>query len=493
MNFCTATYFVFLAVVFTAYWALRDRRAQNWLIVAAGFFFYGWWDWRFCSLLLLSPLIDWINGRLIGESSSPLVRRLALMASVCYGIGLLSFFKYFAFFNQAVVDTLALAGIAARPIHLDVILPLGISFYLFQSLGYVIDVYRGAIPACRSFRDYLAFVVFFPQMVAGPIERAGHLLGEIQSDRRFDAAAAADGCRQIIWGMWKKMVVADNLAALVEPAYADPAAFGGARLALATVFFAFQIYCDFSGYSDIAVGTGRLFGIALMRNFNHPYFAVDPADFWRRWHISLSQWFRDYLFIPLGGSRGSRGRTARNVLVTFVVSGLWHGAGYNYLIWGLLNGLLVMPFILWPRKRGDAAPAREGGATPLAGPGIPLASSIIPLAGSAATFVAICVTWVFFRSRTPADAWSILTRIVTDPGLGSRSLFDGTGRFGESGMILLVLLLVGVEWFTRHRDHPLGVLAGLPRPVRWLVYTGILWAIIYSIPSATTPFIYFQF
>ena len=483
MNFCTATYFVFLAVVFSAYWALRDRRAQNWLIVAAGFFFYGWWDWRFCSLLLLSPLIDWINGRLIGESKSPLVRRLALMASIGYGIGLLSFFKYFGFFNQAVVDALAAVGVTARPIHIDVILPLGISFYLFQSLGYVIDVYRGSIPACRSFRDYLAFVVFFPQMVAGPIERAGHLLGEIQRDRRFDAAAAADGCRQILWGMCKKMVVADNLAALVEPAYADPAAFGGARLALATVFFAFQIYCDFSGYSDIAVGTGRLFGIDLMRNFNHPYFASDPADFWRRWHISLSQWFRDYLFIPLGGSRGSRGETARNVLVTFVISGLWHGAGYNYLIWGLLNGLLVMPFILWPRKRSDGGSGGQAGWS----------LAVRGLAGTAATFAAICVTWVFFRARTPADAWSILTRIITDPGLGTQSLFTGNGRFGETRMILIVLALVGIEWCTRHRDHPLGVLAAVPRPVRWLVYTGIFWAIMYSIPSATSPFIYFQF
>jgi alginate O-acetyltransferase complex protein AlgI len=483
MNFCTFTYGLFLAVVFAAYWWLRERRLQNWLIVAAGFFFYGWWDWRFCGLLLLSPTIDWVNGLVIGTTRDPRVRRLALCASLVYGLGLLSFFKYFGFLNQAAVDALAVAGIAATPLRLDVILPLGISFYLFQSLGYVIDVYRGAIPACRSFRDYLAFVVFFPQMVAGPIERAGHLLGEIQRDRRFDAVAAADGCRQILWGAFKKMVLADNLALLVEPAYADPTGFGGGRLALATVFFAFQIYCDFSGYSDIAIGTGRLFGIDLMRNFNHPYFASDPADFWRRWHISLSQWFRDYLFILLGGSRGTGMATARNVLVTFVVSGLWHGAGYNFLIWGLLNGLLVLPFIVRPRGRPDR------GRPPAAGPW----AAGIAVAGSLATFAAICATWVFFRARTPADAIAVLTRIVTDPAPGARSLLTGAGRFGEERMILLVVALLAGEWLTRHRGHVLEPLAALPRPVRWGVCTALVWAILFSIRSATAPFIYFQF
>lgn len=485
MNFCTASYFIFLAVVFAAYWALRNRRAQNLLIIAAGFFFYGWWDWRFCPLLLLSPLIDWIDGRVIGECRSPWLRRLALLVSIGYGVGLLSFFKYFDFFNEAAVDALALAGISARPFHIDVILPLGISFYLFQSLGYVIDVYRGTIPACRSFRDYLAFVVFFPQMVAGPIERASHLLAEIQHDRRFDAAAAADGCRQILWGMWKKMVVADNLATFVEPAFAQPAAFGGGRLALATVFFAFQIYCDFSGYSDIAIGTGRLFGITLMRNFNLPYFASDPADFWRRWHISLSQWFRDYLFIPLGGSRGSARRTALNVLATFAVSGLWHGAGYNFLIWGLLNGILVTPFILAAKARGSrgTADAPAGGLT----------ATARRWAATVATFVAICVTWVFFRARTPADAWTILSRIVTCPWPGPRSLTGNAGWSGEPAMILLILTLITIEWLTCRRTHPLTITDALPRPVRWCVYTAVFWAILYGMPMTTSSFIYFQF
>lgn len=483
MNFCTPTYLLFLAVVFAVYWALHDRRAQNWLIVVAGFFFYGWWDWRFCGLLLLSPTIDWVNGRIMGGARSPRVRRLALLASIAYGVGLLSFFKYFGFLNQAAVDGLAAAGIQATPLRLDIVLPLGISFYLFQSLGYVIDVYRGTIPACRSYRDYLAFVVFFPQMVAGPIERAGHLLGEIQRNRVFDADRAADGCRQMLWGAWKKMVLADNLAMLVGPAYAEPALFGGGRLALATVFFAFQIYCDFSGYSDIAIGTGRLFGIDLTRNFNHPYFAVDPADFWRRWHISLSQWFRDYLFIPLGGSRGGWGETVRNVLVTFVVSGLWHGAGYNFLVWGLLNGLLVLPFILLARSRRDRGPRPTAGFT----------ARCAAVAGSLTTFAAICTTWVFFRARTPAAAAEILTRIISDPGPGTRTLFVGGGRIGERQMILLIVALLVAEWFTRQHGHPLEPLARLPRSVRWLVYTAIIWMVIFSIPSATAPFIYFQF
>lgn len=483
MTFTTLTFFLFLAIVFAAYWALRSRTKQNWLIVAAGFVFYGWWDWRFCLLMAASTLVDYAAGVVIGASNRPRVRKGALVASMTFSLGMLAFFKYFNFFAASFVDAMGTLGWRVSPVIVDVALPVGISFYTFQSIGYVIDVYRRHVEPCRSIRDYLAFVAFFPQLVAGPIERAGHLLAEIKRDRFFDAVQASDGLRRTLWGLWKKMVIADNLAPLVESAFAHPGEFAGGRLALATVFFAIQIYCDFSGYSDIAIGVAKLFGIDLMRNFAHPYFSRDPGEFWRRWHISLSTWFRDYLFIPLGGNKGSRFRRGINLLVTFAVSGLWHGAAWNYLIWGVLNGLAVLPSSLWGTRAKRRATDVPGGES--------LLPTVPNLLRMLVTFGIICVTWVFFRSKTFVDAVTILRKSFSDPWPGARALQSSTG-LPETAMIGLVLLFTGIEWLTRRHAHPL-VIARAPRVVRWAVYTIVFWSIFVLMPQEPSTFIYFQF
>lgn len=483
MTFTTLTFFLFLAIVFAAYWSLPTRAWQNRLIVVAGFVFYGWWDWRFCLLMGASTLVDFSAAIIIGASEKRGIRKAALIGSMVFSLGMLAFFKYFNFFAASFVESMGALGWHVSPVTVNVILPVGISFYTFQSIGYVIDVYRRQIAPCRSVRDYLAFVAFFPQLVAGPIERAGHLLAEVQRDRFFDPVQAKDACRRILWGLWKKMVIADNLAPLVESAFAHPEDFTGGRLALATVFFAIQIYCDFSGYSDIAIGGAKLFGIDLMRNFAHPYFSRDPGEFWRRWHISLSTWFRDYVFIPLGGNQGSRWRRGINLMLTFGISGLWHGAGWNYLTWGLLNGFAVLPSSLWGARAKRRATDVPGGET--------LVPSLPNLFRMVATFAIICVTWVFFRSSTFAEALTIFAKLVTDPLPGSVALKSGTG-LPENAMIGLVLLFVLIEWLTRRHAHAI-VVTSLPRAVRWTVYTVVFWSIFILMPQEPSTFIYFQF
>jgi D-alanyl-lipoteichoic acid acyltransferase DltB (MBOAT superfamily) len=345
---------------------------------------------------------------------------------------------------------------------------VGISFYTFQTLSYTIDVYREKIPVHRSVTDFFAFVSFFPQLVAGPIERAGNLLGQFAGKRRFDPAAARDGCRQMLWGFVKKVVVADNLSSFVEAAYATPHEAGGATLLVATFFFAIQIYCDFSGYSDIAIGCARLFGFRLMRNFAYPYFATSISDFWSRWHISLSTWFRDYVYIPLGGGRTSLPRRAVNVFVTFLVSGFWHGANWTFLVWGALHGIYYLPEMILAALRGD----RERRVRFVA----------IRILW---TFFLVCVGWVFFRAATVGDAGTILARIATetDPFAALRLAMK---------LKLLAVALLGVEWVMRKHPHALHV-EGLPRPLRWSIYYALVLVILFLGNFSYAPFIYFQF
>ena len=341
MAFISIIFAIFFPIVFLAYWALRGRRHQNLLIVVASLFFYGWWDWRFVGLLLVSALVDYNVARRLMTTEGAQARRRLLAVSLATNLGILGFFKYCGFFVENFHALMEALGVHTSLPVLHIILPLGVSFYTFQTLGYTIDVYRRNLAACDHPVDFLAFISFFPLLVAGPIERASHLLPQFGRPRTFTLDQAVDGCREILWGLFKKMVIADNLAMVVERAYADPAGKSGLLLALATFFFAVQIYCDFSGYSHIARGTARLLGFELMRNFALPYFSRGVGEFWRRWHISLSTWFRDYLFIPLGGSQGTRARTATNILIVFVISGLWHGADWNFILWGALNGLGV--------------------------------------------------------------------------------------------------------------------------------------------------------
>jgi len=388
-------------------------------------------------------------------------------------LGALGFFKYFNFFAQSFVD--ATAGLGFRTdIHvMEIVLPVGISFYTFQTLSYTIDLYRRQIPVHRNALEFFAFVAFFPQLVAGPIERARNLLNQFEADRHFDVAQAKDGARQMLWGFFKKIVIADNLASFVNTAYSNPNS-DGTVLAAATIFFAFQIYCDFSGYSDIAIGCARLFGFRLMRNFAFPYFSQDVAEFWRRWHISLSTWFRDYVYIPLGGSRGGNLKRLRNVFATFLLSGLWHGANWTFVIWGAIHSLFFLPTLLFRRKERSHVPGGER-----LFPGVATIIRIL------VTFVIVDLAWVFFRADSLSHAWRILGRIGTDLSMA------GFAEVPESRFLGIGVLLA-IEWVQRRRDHPLAI-ESWPVAARWAVYYALITAIIFLGKLTPSPFIYFQF
>ena len=481
MLFTTLTFLVFLPVVCAAYWLIPRQRGRNALLVAASYFFYGWWDARFAILMAVASFVDFVAAIAIDRSESPRRRRAILATSCAVSLGLLGYFKYAGFFAENALRLADALGIRLTPFELKVVLPVGISFYTFQTLSYVIDVYRRQLRPTRSLIDYMAYVSFFPQLVAGPIERAGHLLPQFGSLRTFDEPAARDGLRLMAWGFFKKMAVADALGVLADAAYRDVGAADGPTLALATVCFAFQIYCDFSAYSDIASGCARLFGLELMRNFAYPYFSRGVAEFWRRWHISLSTWFADYVYVPLGGSRHGRLRQARNVLVTFLLSGLWHGASWNFVAWGALNGLAVLPGVLWPR--GPRATVRDvpGGARAL-----PSLRSLLAMGG---TFLFVCATWVFFRAASLPDALAVLRRIAAGPW----TLQAWTAAVnGLAHVALLLPAFVAIEWAYRRERHPLQWTA-LPRPARWLAYSALVWLTLWQSQPAAGAFIYFQF
>ena len=487
MTFSSLTFLVFLTVVFAAYWLLRERKSQNLLLLMMSYVFYGWWDWRFCGLMLLSSLMDFGFGMLLHRTDRARWRKSLLALSVVANLALLGFFKYYNFFAESFAEAAGSLGWNPGELTLNIILPVGISFYTFQSLSYTIDIYRRELEPTKSLVDYLAFVSFFPQLVAGPIERACDLLPQFGKERQFDAALATDGLRQMLWGLFKKVAVADRLALLVNPVYENPGEHSGIHLMFATICFAFQIYCDFSGYSDMAIGCARQFGIRLSRNFAYPYFSQDPREFWRRWHISLSTWFRDYVYIPLGGSRGGSAKNIRNLMVTFVVSGFWHGAAWTYLAWGAINGLLVA--VRGPRRK------KAGPRTHTPG-GDRLIPGFGTLARMGATFTAICFCWIFFRAVTWSDALLIVRRI--GGGLFERA--DALRLWNELSLtpgayatLTTLLVMLAIEWLGRRHDHPLAI-ARWPRPVRWTCYTVACWATLLLIPEgAGRDFIYFDF
>lgn len=487
MTFTTFTFVLFLTLVCGVYWML-GRRAQNLLLLVSSYFFYGWWDYRFCALMLISSVVDYWVAIGLDHFGRRSTRRWLLGVSLGVNLGMLGFFKYVNFFAENLTQLLGSLGWQTDPLLLEVVLPVGISFYTFQTLSYTLDTYFGKIRSSREFIAYMAYVSFFPQLVAGPIERAARLLPQFLAERRFDYTIATDGGRQILWGFVKKMVIADNLAMVVDAAYRNPAAAGGLPLAFATVCFAFQIYCDFSGYSDIAIGTAKLFGIDLMRNFANPYFSQDVAEFWRRWHISLSTWFRDYVFIPLGGSRGGRWTTAWNIMITFVVSGFWHGASWTFIVWGALNGLAMLPGVFRAGSKRAKLGSRDtpGGEGLVAGPAT--------VARILTTFAFACLTWVFFRAATIGDAMVILRSIGGD-ALSSQSWIDfGTyfSRLARGGPLMIHLgIFVAVEWLQRRRHHALDL--DWPRPLRWLVYTVLLYDLVGFGTYGQNSFIYFQF
>ena len=476
MLFNSLQFALFLPVVFLVYWLLRrSLRWQNLFVVAASYLFYGWWDARFLLLIAFTSLCSYFSGLAIGHAREQGARGKAWMwANVAVNLLVLGVFKYYDFFAQSFADVFL--GGQADGLLLRVVLPVGISFYTFQALSYTIDVYKGTVNATRDGVAFFAYVSFFPQLVAGPIERASSLLPQFERGRSFDYALAVDGLRQMLWGFFKKLVVADSCAVYVDKVFADPSAYGGTTLVMAAVLFSFQIYGDFSGYSDIAIGTAKLFGIRLRRNFNVPYFSRDMAEFWRRWHISLTTWFRDYVYIPLGGSRVGSWRVVFNTLVIFLLSGFWHGANWTFLAWGLFHALLFLPLILLHRNRRYRNTVAEGRRLP----------NLREVGQMLLTFLLATVGWVIFRSPSIGFAFSYLGGVFQQ---GEHlSLLTNDFFFLPAALLLMLV----VEWFNRDGAHEF---ARQPRNrvLRWVGYMLLIFIIVCYMQTSEMPFIYFQF
>ena len=482
MLFNTINFAVFLPIVFVLYWFVcnKNLKLQNILLLVSSYFFYACWDYRFLFLLIFSTVLDYYTGIKIAGAGTKKLKIFWLWLSICINLGFLGVFKYYNFFASSFADALAVAGIKTDFWTLQIILPVGISFYTFHGLSYVIDIYKNKIKPEKDFVDYSVFVSFFPLLVAGPIERATHLLPQIKVARTFVPSRFVDGLRQILWGLFKKIVIADNCAEFANMIFNNSADYSGSTHVVGALFFTFQIYCDFSGYSDIALGTARLFGIDLLRNFAFPYFSRDIAEFWRRWHISLSSWFKDYLYIPLGGSKGGTWMKVRNTFIIFLVSGFWHGANWTFIVWGLLNALYIMPSILFNTNRVNLDIVAVDRNLPTLKETI---SIII-------TFMLTVFAWIFFRAENVGHAFSYIQEIF------SGSLFT-VPSFPKMEMalvmMLIIILFMTVEWFGRKQQHALANLeATFPRPVRWAFYYCLI-VVIFILAGSNQQFIYFQF
>lgn len=483
MLFNSYEFLLFLPIVFAIYWiGSRRLTVNNIIVVAASYVFYGWWDWRFLFLIALTTALSFASGILIDRARSRRMAQVVCGANIAVNICILAVFKYFNFFVENLRIITEQIGFKLDWFTIDVLLPVGISFYTFQALSYTIDVYRGQTKATRDGVAFTAFIAFFPQLVAGPIERSTQLLPQFLQKRHFDYTTAVDGMRQILWGFFKKLVIADNCAALVNTVFRHSGDAPGATLLIGGVLFAFQIYGDFSGYSDIAVGTAKLFGIKLMRNFNLPYYSRDIAEFWRRWHISLNTWFIDYVYIPLGGSRGTRARTFGNIMIVFLLSGLWHGAAWTFVLWGAYNGVLIIAQrLLKIRHKG-----------PLTAPG-----RLLPGSGDAAsmlvTFVLVVLGWIIFRSDNIAQMTRMFGGIFGPRMLMAPDLIHyGMPAWRINSALLLIALCQAVEWLTRQREHGLDIAAVQPRALRWAAYLALI-CLILIFAGSQSQFIYFQF
>ena len=488
MLFNSWQFVVFFPVVVCLYFSLPHR--FRWaLLLAASYFFYMCWKPAYLVLILISTLVDYCSALAMAKTSSQFKRKGFLVLSLCANLGLLFSFKYFNFFNESLRQLMQHFPISYDVPRLNVLLPVGISFYTFQTLSYTIEVYRGRQKPERHFGIFALYVSYFPQLVAGPIERPGNLLPQLRHEHHFEYGRVTEGLRLIIWGLFKKVVIADRLALVVDNVYSQPDRFTGAALTIATVFFAFQVYCDFSGYSDIAIGAAKVMGHRLMRNFDRPYFASSIADFWRRWHISLSSWFRDYLYIPLGGSHVRVRRFCLNVIAVFIISGLWHGANWTFIVWGLLHGLYYLVGRATRNLRGTLAGRLGLSAYP----------RFHRLIKVTVTFLLVCFAWILFRANSLSDALMIVSRLGTgwtelwNPS-GLRALLTSFGvpekEFWQG------LLLIGVLAFVERLHGPKQVtelLTRLNRPLRWLVYILLVLMILNLGVAKRIPFIYFQF
>ena len=480
MLFNSINFALFLPVVFVLYWFATNQnlRLQNILLLVSSYFFYACWDWRFMFLLIFSTLLDYFTGIKIHKASNQRKKLSWLWLSIGVNLGFLGVFKYYNFFASSFSDGLSLLGLHANFGTLQVILPVGISFYTFHGLSYVIDIYKNKIKPERNFIDYSVFVSFFPLLVAGPIERATHLLPQILKKREFDYFKAVDGLRQILWGLFKKIVIADNCAEYANEIFNHSATYSGSTLVLGALFFTFQIYCDFSGYSDIALGTARLFGIDLLRNFAFPYFSRDIAEFWRRWHISLSSWFKDYLYIPLGGSKGGMWMKVRNTFIIFLVSGFWHGANWTFIVWGFLNALYIMPSIVFNTHRNNLDIVARGKFLP----------TVKEFFAMSLTFGLTVFAWIFFRANNVSHALSYISKIF------SSSLFSFPHGIGiNPAILILIVVFFIIEWHGREQQYAIAHLGTKwYMPVRWVMYYAIILTIFYF-SGKEQQFIYFQF
>jgi alginate O-acetyltransferase complex protein AlgI len=482
MLFNSLDFAIFLPIVFLLYWfvAQKNLKLQNVLIVFTSYVFYGWWDWRFLSLIIFSTVVDYLVGEKLRNEEKQSKRKVLLWTSIIVNLGFLGFFKYYNFFLENFVDAFSLFGMQINANSLNIILPVGISFYTFQTLSYTIDVYKKKLEPTKDFIAFSAFVCFFPQLVAGPIERATNLLPQFYKKRTFEYHKATDGMRQILWGLFKKVVIADNCAEFANQIFNNSADMNGSTLVLGAIFFTFQIYGDFSGYSDIAIGTSRLFGFDLKQNFATPYFSRDIAEFWRRWHISLSTWFRDYLYIPLGGSRGGTWMKVKNTFAIFLVSGFWHGANWTFIIWGALNAIYFLPLLLTNNNRKNLGVVAEGKLLP----------SIRELFAMLTTFGLTVFAWIFFRAENLRHAFEVLNKIF------SRSLFqllnNSINEFDVFILFLLIVYFLFIEWMSRNYKYGLDFLE--LKSTKYINYSLTLILIfLFGKYNSNLEFIYFQF
>ena len=491
MLFNSLQFALFLPIVFLLYWFVFDRfisksehqlRLQNAFVVVASYVFYGWWDWKFLLLIAFTSFCSWGSGLLIGKAKSKKEAKTWTTLNIVLNLSILALFKYYDFF---VAEFVQLFHVSSERFLLKVMLPVGISFYTFQALSYSIDVYQGKIEPTKDIVAFFAFISFFPQLVAGPIERATNLLPQFLKKREFDYDTAVDGMRQILWGLFKKIVVADNCAMYVDQVFPDYMNQTGSTLLLAAFFFTFEIYGDFSGYSDIAIGTAKLFGIKLMRNFNMPYFSRNIAEFWRRWHISLTAWFRDYVYFPLGGSRVSKIKVVRNTIIVFLVSGIWHGANWTFFAWGIYHALLFLPLLLMGKNRKYTDQLAEGRILP----------TLKETGRILLTFFLVMIGWIVFRAESIGDAWGYISRMF------SASLFSVPLLIVREYYIPLfisIIILIVVEWLQREqKDFDVAItfnklLNIQNEKVRAVVYA-LLLVLIILYGGQPASFIYFQF
>lgn len=482
MLFNSIQFAVFLPVVFSLYWWIgpKNLRKQNILLFVASYFFYACWDWRFLFLLMFSTLLDYFTGLKMENCKSLKNKKFWFWLSILINLGFLGVFKYYNFFVESFAQAVANFGLTVHPTTLNIILPVGISFYTFHGLSYVIDIYKGRITAEKNFIDYALFVSFFPLLVAGPIERATHLLPQLKRERVFNLDNMKDGLRQILWGLFKKVVIADQCAQYANQIFNNSDELNGSSLAFGALFFTFQMYGDFSGYSDIAIGTARLFGVDLLRNFAYPYFSRDIAEFYRRWHISLSSWLRDYVYIPLGGSKTNAPKMIRNIFIVFILSGFWHGANWTFIAWGTLNAIYFLPLILTNTHRKNIEIVAKGKLMP----------TFREFTGIVITFGLTAFSRIFFRSENITHAFSYIGKLF------SSSLFLAPDFEEKKIAMLLIgvtLVFLFIEWIGREQPHALKTFGlNWKRPARWTFYYVLIAAIVLY-GGKEQQFIYFQF